>query len=98
MLNASYGRIIEHDIVIQPANGFIVVFIASIFEALVILFVNKALRVTSATYYYMMIMLTPPIINAFLGIIFLQETIKSVQILRGIILLVSMFLAQKLEF
>lgn len=82
---------------ILPANGFIVVFIAGIFEALVVLFMNKALRVTSVTYYYMMIMLTP-IINAFLGIMFLSESIKQIQILGGIIIIVSVFLAQKLIF
>ena len=82
---------------ILSTHSFLVVFLAGIFEALVVLFMNKAIRITSVTYYYMMTMLVP-IINGFLGIIFLSESLRFIQIFGGIILIVSVFLAQKLKF
>ena len=49
---------------------------------------NQALKFTSVDYYYIMTMLIP-IINVFLGIIFLKESFKCIQILGGFILILS---------
>ncbi len=79
-----------------PTNGFIFVFLAGLTEALVILFMNKTIRIASVTYYAMMMMLLP-IVNGFLGIIFLHELLNSIQIFGGVILIISGILVQRLK-
>jgi len=64
---------------------------------MVVVFMNKGLKITSVTYYYMVTMLAP-IMNGILGVLFLNEIINAVQIFGGIILLISVILAQKLKF
>ena len=82
---------------ILSLDGFLFILLAGFFEAIVIVFMNKTIQITSVTYYYMMTMLTP-IINGFLGIIFLNESFQAVQIIGGIILIISVILAQRLKF
>lgn len=82
---------------ILSLDGFLFILLAGFFEAIVIVFMNKTIQITSVTYYYMMTMLTP-IINGFLGIIFLNESFQAVQIIGGIILVISVILAQRLKF
>ena len=43
------------------ANGFVLIFLAGLTEALVILFMNKTIRITNMTYYAIMMMLVPAI-------------------------------------
>ncbi len=82
---------------ILSLDSIFIILLAGTCEALVIVFMNQAIRITSVTYYYMMTMLTP-IINGFLGIIFLKESFQLVQVLGGIILIISVILAQRLKF
>ena len=82
---------------ILSLDSFLFILLAGFFEAIVIVFMNKTIQITSVTYYYMMTMLTP-IINGFLGIIFLNESFQAVQIIGGIIIVISVILAQRLKF
>ncbi len=82
---------------ILSTDSLFIICIIGIFEGLVILFMNQALKITSVTYYYLMTMLMP-VMNGFLGIVFLNESFKSIQILGGIILIISVILAQRLKF
>lgn len=79
-----------------PTYGFIFIFLAGVTEALVILFMNKTIRVANVTYYAMMNMLIP-IINGILGIIFLDELLNYIQISGGFILMISGILVQRLK-
>jgi len=78
------------------SNGFIFIFLAGLTEALVILFMNKTIRIANVTYYAMMTMLVP-IINAFLGFILLHELLSSIQILGGGILIICGILVQRIK-
>jgi drug/metabolite transporter (DMT)-like permease len=80
-----------------PGNGFIYVFLSGLTEALIILFMNKTIRVANVTYYAMMTMLIP-IINGILGFIFLNELLTAIQILGGFILIMCGILVQKLKY
>jgi drug/metabolite transporter (DMT)-like permease len=80
-----------------PTNGFIFVFLAGLTEALIILFMNKTIQIANVTYYTMMTMLIP-IINGFLGILFLDEPLILIQILGGGILMICGILVQLLKF
>ncbi|MDD2352327.1 MAG: DMT family transporter [Atribacterota bacterium] len=82
---------------ILSVQAIYVVLFAGFFEAMVVVFMNKGLKITSVTYYYMVTMLAP-IMNGILGVLFLNEIINAVQIFGGIILLISVILAQKLKF
>ncbi|HKK82690.1 MAG TPA: DMT family transporter [Atribacterota bacterium] len=77
-------------------NGFIFVFLSGLTEAFVILFMNKTIRVANVTYYAMMNMLLP-ILNGFLGIIFLNEFLTFIQMVGGTILIICGILVQKLK-
>ena len=79
-----------------PGKGFIFVFFAGLTEALIILFMNKTIRVANVTYYTMMTMLIP-IINGILGFIFLDELLTAIQIFGGSILIICGILVQKLK-
>jgi drug/metabolite transporter (DMT)-like permease len=80
----------------QHHHGFVYIFLAGITEALAILFMNKTIYITNVTYYSMMSMLTP-IMNGFLGIIFLNESLNPIQFLGGFILIISGILVQRLR-
>lgn len=77
-------------------KGFIFILLAGFSEALAILFMNKTISITNVTYYSMMSMLTP-IMNGFLGIIFLNEYLNPIQFLGGFILIISGILVQRLR-
>jgi len=77
-------------------NGFIFVFLSGLTEAFIILFMNKTIQVANVTYYAMMTMLLP-ILNGFLGIIFLNEFLTFIQIIGGSILIICGILVQKLK-
>jgi len=79
-----------------PGKGFIFVFLTGLTEALIILFMNKTIRVANVTYFAMMTMLIP-IINGILGFIFLNELLTSIQIFGGSILIICGILVQKLK-
>lgn len=81
---------------ILSLDGIFIIILVGICEVLIVVFMNQAIKVTSVTYYYMMIMLTP-ILNGFLGIIFLEESFVPIQILGGIIIIFSVILAQRLK-
>lgn len=81
---------------IFSSAGFLFVFLSGLVEGLIILFINKTIRITSMTYYVMMIMFTP-VINLILGILFLKETINFIQLLGGIILIISGIMVQRLR-
>ena len=76
--------------------GILFVFLSGLAEALIILFINKTIRITSMTYYVMMTMFVP-VINLILGILFLNETINFIQLIGGIILLISGIMVQRLR-
>ena len=78
------------------SNGFLFIFLAGLTEALVIFFLNKTIRIADITYYSMMTMLVP-IINAFLGLVLLQELFSPIQILGGSILILCGILVQRLK-
>lgn len=84
------------DVNLLPGNGFIFVFLTGLTEALIILFMNKTIRVANVTYYAMMTMLIP-IINGILGFVFLNELLTAIQILGGSILIICGILVQKLK-
>ena len=77
-------------------QGIVLILLAGLTEGLIILFMNKTIRVASVSYYVMMTMLIP-VVNGFLGFLFLSETITPVQMLGGIILILSGISVQKLE-
>ena len=79
-----------------PTNGFIFILLIGSAEALMILFMNKTMRIADVTYYVMMTMLIP-ILNGFLGFIFLNELLNFIQILGGFILIISGILVQRLK-
>ena len=57
---------------------------------------NKTIRITSMTYYVMMTMFVP-VINLILGILFLNETINFIQLIGGIVLIISGVMVQRLR-
>jgi len=77
-------------------NNLAIIFLVGLTEALIILFMNKAIRVANVTYYTMMNMLVP-VINGIMGIMLLNESINLIQIVGGVILLISGILVQKLR-
>jgi drug/metabolite transporter (DMT)-like permease len=77
-------------------TGILFVFLSGLTEALIILFMNKTIRITSMTYYVMMTMFVP-VINLILGISFLNETINLIQLIGGIVLIVSGIMVQRLR-
>ena len=76
--------------------GLLFVFLSGLTEALIILFMNKTIRITSMTYYVMMTMFVP-VINLILGILFLYETINFIQLVGGIVLIISGIMVQRLR-
>jgi len=76
--------------------GLLFVFLSGLTEALIILFMNKTIRITSMTYYVMMTMFVP-VINLILGILFLNETISFIQLIGGIVLIISGIMVQRLR-
>lgn len=72
------------------------VFLSGLSEALVIIFINKTIQLTNMTYYVLMIMFSP-VINLILGLIYLNETISFVQIIGGIVLIISGIKVQGLK-
>jgi len=76
--------------------GILFVFLSGLTEALIILFINKTIRITSMTYYVMMTMFVP-VINLILGILFLNETINFIQLIGGIVLIISGIMVQRLR-
>lgn len=76
--------------------GILFVFLSGLTEALIILFMNKTIRITSMTYYVMMTMFVP-VINLILGISFLNETINFIQLIGGIVLIISGIMVQRLR-
>jgi drug/metabolite transporter (DMT)-like permease len=72
------------------------VFLSGLVEGLIILFINKTIRITNMTYYVMMIMFTP-LINLILGILFLNEMINFIQLIGGIIIIISGIMVQRLR-
>ena len=81
-----------------PENyyGFLYIFFAGVGEALAVLFMNRTVYISNVTYYSMMSMLTP-VLNAFLGVIFLSEPLSIIQILGGAILIISGVMVQRLK-
>ncbi len=77
-------------------SGMFFVFLSGVTEVLIMLFQIKTYRIASAAYFVMMTMLIP-IINGFLGIIFLHETLNLIQIFGGFILIISGILVQRLK-
>jgi len=74
----------------------LLVFLSGLIEGLAILFINKTIQITSMTYYAMMITFTP-LINLILGILFLNEMINFIQLIGGIILIISGIMVQRLR-
>ncbi len=89
-----YGLFIHINLI--PLEDSVFVFLVGLTEAIVILFMNKALRVTDVTYYIMMNMFVP-VINAFLGFFFLHEMLNLIQLSGGMILMISGILVQRLR-
>ena len=81
---------------IFSSAGILFVFLSGLVEGLIILFINKTIRITNMTYYVMMIMFTP-LINLILGILFLHETIYFIQLVGGIVLIISGIMVQRLR-
>lgn len=81
---------------IFSSKAFLLVFLVGLMNSLLILFQSKAMHISSLTYYAMMSMLAP-IINVFLGLLFLKETINLIQMIGGIILLLSGLYLQRLK-
>lgn len=81
---------------IFSSTGILFVFLSGLTEALIILFMNKTVRITSMTYYVMMTMFVP-VINLILGISFLNETINLIQLIGGIVLIISGIMVQRLR-
>jgi len=71
------------------------IFLSGLTEALIILLINKTIQITNMTYYVLMIMFSP-FINLILGILWLNESIKFIQIIGGIILIASGIMVQRL--
>lgn len=76
--------------------GLLYVLLSGLADALIFLFINKTIRITNMTYYVMMTMFAP-VINLILGILFLNETINSIQLIGGVILIISGIMVQKLR-
>jgi O-acetylserine/cysteine efflux transporter len=75
----------------QPAftNGYcLYILLAGILLSFTTVFINKALAVSSVSYLTIMTM-TVPLINALLGIVFLDEIMNAYQIAGGIMILIS---------
>jgi len=81
---------------IFSSKAFLFVFLVGLINSLLILFQNKAMHISSLSYYAMMTSLAP-IINVFLGFLFLKETINLIQMIGGIILLLSGLFLQRLR-
>ena len=81
---------------IFSSAGILFVFLSGLIEGIIILFINKTIRITSMTYYVMMIMFTP-LINLILGILFLNEMINFIQLIGGIIITISGIMVQRLR-
>jgi drug/metabolite transporter (DMT)-like permease len=81
---------------IFSSAGILFVFLSGLIEGLIILFINKTIRITSMTYYVMMVMFTP-LINLILGILFLNEMINFIQLIGGIILIISGIMVQRVK-
>ncbi|MFZ2330722.1 MAG: DMT family transporter [Atribacterota bacterium] len=81
-----------------PENpyGFLYILFAGGAEALAVLFMNRTVYISNVTYYTMMSMLTP-VLNAFLGVIFLSESLSIIQIVGGAILIISGVMVQRLK-
>ena len=79
----------------QP-DAIIYIFFAGAAEAFALLFMNKTTYIANVTYYSMMSMLTP-ILNVFLGVVFLNEPLSAIQIVGGAILIISGILVQRLK-
>ncbi len=81
-----------------PENpyGFLYILFAGVGEALAVLFMNRTVHISNVTYYTMMSMLTP-VLNAFLGITFLNEPLTIIQLTGGVILIISGILVQRLK-
>jgi len=72
------------------------IFLSGLSEALVIIFINKTIQLTNMTYYVLMIMFSP-VINLILGLIYLNESISFIQIIGGIVLIISGIKVQGLK-
>lgn len=81
---------------IFSSAGILFVFLSGLVEGIIILFINKTIRITNMTYYVMMIMFTP-VINLILGILFLNEMINFIQLIGGIIIIISGIMVQRLR-
>jgi len=81
---------------IFSSTGILFVFLSGLIEGIIILFINKTIRITNMTYYVMMIMFTP-LINLILGILFLNEMINFIQLIGGIIIIISGIMVQRLR-
>ena len=88
--------ILKINILSQPMFALQFIVLAGAVESLAILFMNKTTYITSVTYYSMMSMLTP-LLNIFLGIVFLKEPLTTLQIAGGTILIISGILVQRLR-
>lgn len=84
-------------VVPSPLTINIFIYLSGIAEAVVILFMNKTINITNATYYSMMCMLVP-VINSVLGIILLSEKLNFIQVLGGIFIIFCGIKMQRLEF
>lgn len=67
-----------------------------VFLALLWIFLNRTLRVASASYMTMMSMMTPVILTA-LALVFLKESIEPIQILGAIFIISSGFVTHYLK-
>ncbi len=80
----------------QHKNAFIFISFAGGAEALAVLFMNRAIYISNVGYYSMMSMLVP-ILNILLGVFFLSEPLSIIQIIGGVILIISGILVQRLQ-
>ena len=80
----------------QHKNAFLYISSAGGAEALAVLFMNRTVHISNVSYYSMMSMLTP-VLNVFLGVIFLSEPLSIIQITGGAILIISGILVQRLK-
>ena len=88
--------VLRVDLFPKDPKAILFILFASIAEAFALLFMNRTIYISNVTYYSMMSMLTP-ILNVFLGIIFLNETLSFIQIIGGSILIISGILVQRLK-
>lgn len=80
----------------QHPEGLIYILFAGMAEAMAVLFLNRTIYFSSVSYYSMMSMLTP-LLNVFLGIFFLNESLSTMQIVGGLILIFSGIMVQKIK-